>query len=130
MRNKRRPKAQPTRRLAMKSVRVLGAPPCQDECDRAFVILKHTQKPADALLKAFELARKRRASGPVPVRGMSTDDEQDLLRAMLVMTAAGVDSMMKQLVRDTIPLLAKKDAVVRNGMTQYVATRLRTESET
>jgi hypothetical protein len=32
----------------------------------------------------------------------STDDEQDLLRAMLVFATAGLDSMMKQLVKDAL----------------------------
>jgi hypothetical protein len=37
------------------------------------------------------------------LRGMSTDEEQDLLRAMLVTAAPGLDAMTKQLIRDALP---------------------------
>ena len=56
---------------------------------------------------------------------MSTDEEQDLLRAMLVMSAAGLDSMAKQLVRDALPVLVKADSSVRQGLEKFAARRIR-----
>ena len=86
-------------------LRVAALPdPKTAACSKAAVILARTHESADALLKAFELAQQERGTP----RGMSTDDEQDLLRAMLVMTAAGLDSMLKQLIRDALHNLAAR----------------------
>ena len=71
-------------------------PVASEACQGAALILKHTHDSASALLKAFNLAREGRGRP----RGMTTDEEQDLLRAMVVMAAAGLDAMAKQLIRD------------------------------
>src|SRR5712691_1458226 len=60
-------------------------------CKSAGRILETAHDSAGALLKAFDLARTQRGRSA----GMSTDQEQDLLRAMLVMAAAGLDGMVK-----------------------------------
>ena len=81
-------------------------------CGKAAIILKVSHESADALLKAFELAQTGRGAP----RGMTTDEEQDLLRAMLVMAAAGLDSMLKRLIRDCMPSLVKANPQVREGL--------------
>lgn len=96
-----------------------------EECAKAAVILERAHDSANALLRAFELARQERGKP----RGISTDDEQDLLRAMLVMAAAGLDSMLKQLIRDAVPALAPADEHVREGLQKYVARGVRGDSD-
>jgi hypothetical protein len=70
-------KKTPERRHRLRSDRL--AEPQTDACSKAGVILARTHDSADALLNAFELSQQQRGSP----RGNSTDDEQDLLRAML-----------------------------------------------
>lgn len=55
---------------------------------------------------------------------MTTDEEQDLLRAMLVMAAAGLDSMTKQLVRDALPLIVHRNHEARDGLERFLARQL------
>ena len=95
--------------------------PKAEQCAKAAVILERTHDSADALLKAYDLARTQRGKP----RGISTDDEQDLLRAMLVMATAGLDSMLKQLIRDTLPDLVRYDDRVREGFEKFIARSLR-----
>ena len=99
--------------------------PKTEACGKAAVILERTHDSSDALLKAFELAQAERGTP----RGMSTDDEQDLLRAMLVMAAAGLDSMLKQLIRDALPGLVKASQPVRDGLEKFVTRSMRGDAE-
>jgi len=99
--------------------------PKAEACGKAAVILERTHESADALLKAFELAQQGRGAP----RGMTTDDEQDLLRAMLVMAAAGLDSMLKQLIRDAMPTLVKVSPPVREGLEKFTARSARGDPE-
>ncbi len=59
---------------------------------------------------------------------MTRDEEQDLLRAMLVMAAAGLDGMLKQLIRDTVPRLVSIDDDVRANLEKYVTRQIKAES--
>jgi len=68
-------------------------PVSSELCQNAALILKHAHDSASALLKAFNLAKAGRGK-----RGMTTDEEQDLLRAMVVMAAAK-DGLEKFVVR-------------------------------
>ncbi len=113
----------PQRRLKLRLARVLE--PQVEACSKAAVILARTHESADALLKAFELAQEGRGTP----RGMSTDEEQDLLRAMLVMAAAGLDSMLKQLIRDAMPGLVRASTPVREGLEKFVARSIRGDAE-
>jgi len=56
---------------------------------------------------------------------MTTDQEQDLLRAMLVMASSGLDAMVKELIRDALPVLAEDDFRVREELQTFVARKLR-----
>ena len=100
--------------------------PLNARCADAAVILERAHESAAALLAARHLSRAERGRP----RGISTDDEQDLLRAMLVMAAAGLDAMMKQLVRDTIPVLLPSEANVQDGLEKFVTRRLGTRADT
>lgn len=97
----------------------------QKPCNRAKLILEYTHRSVSSLLEAFEDIRRARGAK----RGITTDKEQDLLRAMLVMCAAGVDGMAKQLIRDALQDLAKKDASVQEGLQTFVQRGLRGDPE-
>lgn len=94
-------------------------------CAEAAFILQHTHSAASALFKAYQLLRRRRTAE----RGMTTDEEQDLLRAMLVMTAAGLDGMAKQLIRNSLPKLAPSQTEVRKGLRRFIASQLAATGE-
>ena len=47
-------------------------------------------------------------------RGQPSRPEQDLLRAMLVFASAGLDSMIKHLVKDALPTAIKNDSAIHN----------------
>jgi hypothetical protein len=96
----------------------------EETFSKAQLILKYTHESAYALIKAFDDIRKSRGTA-----GATTDEEQDLLRAMLVMAAAGLDSMIKQLIRDVLPTLVKIDDKVQKGLETFVSRQLRRDSE-
>jgi hypothetical protein len=92
---------------------------------QAEAILKYAHETAAALLSAFGTIRsKRRVKAGAP-----TDEEQDLLRAMLLFAAAGLDSMLKQLVRDCLPYIALHDQAARAEFEAFVVRHLRGEAE-
>jgi hypothetical protein len=78
------------------------APP--KETERASLVLEYAWRACKALREQCDASRReRRATG-----GALTDAEQDLLRAMLVFAAAGLDSLLKQLIRDALHNLAAR----------------------
>jgi hypothetical protein len=80
------------------------AKPKHQGIQSAYVIICNAHKASAAFLKQFEDIRVYRKA-----KGTPTDAEQDLMRAMLTFACAGLDSMMKQLVRDTLPTVVKND---------------------
>jgi hypothetical protein len=92
---------------------------------RASSILGYAHDSARSFLNSFDTVRKARNAGP----GTTTDEEQDLLRAMLVLAAAGLDSVLKQLIRDSLPILVAKDAKVEEGLENFVQGQLRSDPE-
>lgn len=84
-------------------------------------ILKYAHESAEAFVAAFDVVRQQRRAGP----GATTDEEQDLLRAMLVMAAAGLDSMLKQVIRDGLRDLLDADANVRQELQKFVSRQIR-----
>ena len=64
---------------------------------------------SSSFLETFNTIRHNRVA-----RGTPTDEEQDLLRAMLAFACAGLDSMTKQLIRDALPnLLNNNDGAIK-----------------
>lgn len=95
-------------------------------CERALLIATTAHAAANAILQAYELVRSQRGRP----RGMTTDNEQDLLRSMLVMAASGVDATVKQLVQDTLPHLIARDAKAQNSFQKFVERSLVVETAT
>ena len=80
------------------------AKPKHHDLQNAYIIICNSHKASSALLQQFQDVRKYRKA-----KGTPTDAEQDLLRAMLVFACAGLDSMIKQLIRDALPRVIKAD---------------------
>ena len=70
----------------------------KDQCQNACIILQNSHKTSSSFLDIFEKEYRDRGG-----RGVPTDEEQDLLRAMLTNATAGLDATVKQLVRDALP---------------------------
>jgi hypothetical protein len=56
---------------------------------------------------------------------MATDEEQDLLRAMLSFASAGLDSMAKQLIRDVLPTVIHANEAASQMFKVFIERRLR-----
>lgn len=110
---------------------------CTKACEKACLILKHTHESSQALFAAYGLARAIRSIRKQKetkgedkkeismLRGMSTDEEQDLLRAMLVSAASGLDAMTKQLIREALPIIIQIDKEALAELEKFVSRRLK-----
>lgn len=96
-----------------------------DETRKSYLILKYSHESADSFLEALEIVREERGAQ----RGALTDEEQDLLRMMVVIGAAGLDSLLKQIIRDCLPRLVELDENVQQGLEIFVTRQLRGEVE-
>jgi len=102
----------------------LPSDPSNPALESSLSILERASESADALFQAFETVRHVRGA-----KGTATDHEQDLLRAAFVFASAGLDSMVKQLVRDTLHLVIARDAGAQAQFAAYVRSRLRRADE-
>jgi hypothetical protein len=93
--------------------------PKRDILANAWAILSRACDSAESFFVAFGTVRDARKA-----KGTPTDHEQDLLRAALIFAAAGLDSMIKQLVRDTLSRIIAKDVGAQAQFADYVQTRL------
>lgn len=73
-------------------------PDCQQCCWNAYILLRNAHDTSSSFLEIFNTTRTTRNA-----RGASTDKEQDLLRAMLTFACAGLDALVKQLIKDALP---------------------------
>lgn len=91
---------------------------------KEFLILKSAHESAEALLIAFDKLRQLRGG-----KGSPTDKEQDILRAMLVLVSGGLDSLLKHLIRRSLPLLARTNDEVKTIVEKFVERKLKIEDE-
>jgi hypothetical protein len=88
--------------------------PATDDAHRVLVAAHST---CEALYRAFHGST---------THNEPTDHDQDLLRAMLVFASAGLDSMVKQLVKDALPVLIVSDREARERLAMWVERQLKT----
>jgi hypothetical protein len=88
-------------------------------CENAHFIICSAHDAASSFLDTFKTVRTTRKA-----KGTPTDEEQDLLRAMLLFATAGLDSMVKQLVTDALPNVIDNDLGATEMFKQYVERRL------
>ena len=93
--------------------------PLSDAARNAFAILCSAHDAASSFLDIFDAARQARNA-----KGASTDEEQNLLRAMLVFASAGLDSMIKQLVRDALSLTIDRSEGAEDNLRTFISKRL------
>jgi len=93
------------------------------QTSKARLILQHARDTKKAFQEQCNSSRKqRRTSG-----GALNYAEQDLLRAMLVFSCAGLDSLLKQLIRDSIRELARVDSSVQAELETFAERQIRGE---
>lgn len=103
--------------LPLKTVAFTAA---KSQTKTAALILEHSVDSANSLWAAYDLARVNRGKP----RGITTDQEQDLLRAMVVAAASGLDACLKRLIRDCLPDLVKESGDVHDAFERFVARHL------
>jgi len=94
--------------------------PLRETCLDAHVILCNANDAVRSFHDTFETVRKTRNA-----KGMPTDEEQDLLRAMVLFAGAGLDSMVKQLIRDGLPAIIDCDQGATVQFKDFIEKRLR-----
>lgn len=95
------------------------ARPDSEQTKAAYLVLKYAHDTAKSFLTSFEYVRKSRAA-----KGTATDEEQDLLRAMLIFASAGLDSMLKQLIKDALPSVIERNDGARMQFKNYVEKKI------
>ena len=107
--------------MAGKNLKKAPAQPNNDVLLKAHLIIEYAHDTGQAFLEAFKTVRIARGAGS----GATTHVDQDLLRAMVVFAASGLDSMIKQIVRDLAPSLVVKDSDSRKSFKDFVARKLK-----
>lgn len=92
---------------------------------KSALIYQYTHASASSLVEAFDDAKAKRGNK----RGILTDQEQDILRAALVMCCAGVDAALKQAIRDCFEHLLEKSKTVREGFEKFIRKRISGEGD-
>jgi len=91
------------------------------QTQNARLILQYAREARDGFQKLCdEIRLSRTVTG-----GALTHVEQDLLRAMVVFAAAGLDALVKRLMRDALPTLSTKDKAVQQELETFVVKQLR-----
>jgi hypothetical protein len=80
----------------------------------------------DGVLETLETLRQIRQAQGGDIRGRLTGSEEDQLRAAIVFTGAGLDSTLKQLIRDTLPTLLETNTQAHDKFEAFAAARLGT----
>jgi hypothetical protein len=88
--------------------------------DGAYLILVSSHESASSFLQSFEAIHADREAEKVP-----TDVEQDLLRAMLIFASAGMDSMVKQLIKDALPLVIATNTGAQQQFKVFIKRKLK-----
>jgi len=70
-------------------------------------MLQKAHAAASSFLKIYDAQRQGKG------KGRPADAEQDLLRAMVVFATAGLDAMFKELVREALPVLLKREIGIK-----------------
>ena len=96
--------------------------PQAKELSKAHTVLVHARGTAQSFLNTFEERLKARG------RGAPSDQDYDLMRAMLVFACAGLDSMIKHLIRDALPAVIDRAHGVEKSFEDFVDKELKRDS--
>ena len=92
--------------------------PQAEELSKAYLVLKHARSTAQSFLDTFEERLSARG------RGAPSDQDYDLMRAMLVFACAGLDSMIKHLIRDALPAVIDRVDEAKREFRDFVRKEL------
>lgn len=87
---------------------------------RASVVYEYAHASVASFITLFE--EKQRARGNK--RGILSDMEQDLLRAALTFACAGLDSVLKHLIKDCLQDLVGKDMDVESRFVSFIERKI------
>jgi hypothetical protein len=96
------------------------------EADTAQRFLASAYDAVNAVLDNLDKVRELRRQQGGDIRGRLTASEEDLLRAAIVFTGAGLDATLKQLIRDTLPTLLESNQQAHEKFERFTAERLGT----
>ncbi len=94
------------------------------ETARARKVLKQAQLSVKGFYQSLDAIRSARNA-----TGNLTNQEQDLLRASVVFAAAGLDAVVKELIREAIRALAEHEPDVQKELETFVQRQLRGDSD-
>jgi hypothetical protein len=98
----------------------------QPEVDTPQRFLASAYDAVGAVLENLAKIRELRRQETGDIRGRLTANEEDLLRAAIVFTGAGLDATLKQLIRDTLPSLLETSPQAHEKFETFAADRLGT----
>lgn len=75
-------------------------------------------------METLETVRELRRQRTGDVRGRLAGNEEDLLRAAIVFAGAGLDATLKQLIRDTLPLLLEENRQAQEKFQEFVREQI------
>jgi hypothetical protein len=110
--------------MAPSTIREPCQAPSAAELQRSHQIVVYAHETAASLLEGFNSLGKARGAGA------PSDEQQDLLRAMLLFAGAGLDACAQQLVRDVLPRLVAEHQDARSALSAFAARRLRRQGDT
>lgn len=85
---------------------------------KAGAIVDYARETVETFYKLFDDLAKKRG------RGTTSNVEQDLLRAMVVFAGAGLDALLKQIVKDAMPDILKKSQAARDSFQKFAVRYL------
>lgn len=98
--------------------------PGKPECREPYIVLESAHESVAHLLSVFDEPRGEGRS-----RGAPPNVEQDVLRAMVLLAGAGLDSTLKQLVSTALPKLVWTDKAVAKAVHKYLEARMDAQPE-
>jgi len=107
-------------------IRALPDPCGVDGTETAQRFLTSAHESVQAVLTTLDTVRDVRRNQGQNVTGRLTSQEEDLLRAAVVFTGAGLDSTLKRLIRDTLPRLLETNEQAHKKFEAFTVQRLGT----
>ncbi len=98
--------------------------PKSSHCQDGYSILCSACNSSQSFLDIFEEIRFKRK-----VRGALTDKEQDLLRAMLMFASSGLDSLVKQLIKDALPKVIHSQKGAEAAFKEFSKRKLKQDTD-
>lgn len=95
--------------------------PKDSRAERAYKILEGTIESCNSFIALYEAQHKKNNDSP---------ELQDLLRAMLLFSCAGLDSVVKQLVKDTLPTIIENHEGARQQLSTFVERKMKKSDST